>query len=49
MAAYEFIVRGVGIGNTEEEAWEDVREWLIEKIQRGEYADFECLDEKANR
>lgn len=35
--AYEFTVRAVGHGDDEQEAWEDAWEYLIQKIQEGNY------------
>ena len=37
MAVYMFDLSGVGIGGTEEEAWEDVWQWMQEKAQKGYY------------
>jgi hypothetical protein len=44
MAAYEFTVTAVGIGDCEEEAWDDVWEYLVEKIQKAHYDGVMLLD-----
>ena len=49
MAAYEFTVTAVGIGDTEEEAWEDVWQYIQEKAQKGDYDKAVLVDDEAKQ
>ena len=47
MPTYEFTVYGVGDGETEEDAWEDAWQHLIQKVQNNEYDDARVIGDES--
>ena len=45
MAAYKFTLTCVGEGASEEEAWEDIWQYVQERAQKGDYDKAERLDD----